>query len=117
MPQRVLASCMDLTSVAAIKIMTESNLVWEGFAWPTMLLSRPSIDGSQGRKSSRAGTWRQETEQRSGEYCLPACSPRLSKLVFLSGHLPGVTLSRVGRALQHRSLVKKTPYRFSYRPI
>lgn len=31
MAQRMLASCIDLTSVAAIKIMTESNLVWKGF--------------------------------------------------------------------------------------
>lgn len=55
MAQRMLASCIDLTSVAAIKIVTESNLVWKGFVWLTMLLSQPSIDGSQGRKSSRAG--------------------------------------------------------------
>lgn len=59
MAQRMLASCIDLASVAAIKIVTESNLVWKGFVWLTMLLSQPSIGGSQGRKSSRAGPWRQ----------------------------------------------------------
>lgn len=75
MAQRVLASCVNLTSVAVIKIMTESNLVRKGFIWLTMLLSQHSTDGSQGRKSIRAGPWRQEPEQRSEEYCLWACSP------------------------------------------
>lgn len=98
MAQRMLASCIDLTSVAAIKIMTESNLVWKGFVWLTVLLSQPSIDWSQGKKSSRAGPWRKEPEQRSEEYCLRACSPWLSKLVFLSSHLLGgdTVQSRLG---------------------
>lgn len=53
MAQRMLASCIDLTSAAAVKIMTESNLVWKGFVWLTMLLHSPALRGA--KAESRAG--------------------------------------------------------------
>lgn len=53
MAQRMLASCIDLTSAAAVKIMTESNLGWKGFVWLTMLLHSPALMGA--KAESRAG--------------------------------------------------------------
>ena len=60
--------CSGLLSIAVIKHYDQKQPEGEGFSW--LMRSYQS----QGRNSSRAGTWGQEVMQRSwknASYCLP----------------------------------------------